>query len=211
VDQEFAASLGIKEGAVVSKLDRGTPADRSGIQRLDVITAVDGAAIKSSEDLVAAIAGRRAGEKVIITVWRDGKHKDIQVTLGDRRNLEPGRADEEQDGPAAPGKGTGRYGQMDLEKTYGFTVEELNAANRHQYGISMDAKGVVVTHVSARSQAMDKGLREGHLISAVGTHDVQNLQQFRDEVDKVGGKKPLLLLLRVPGNRSQVTIAVPPR
>ena len=210
LDNEFQSSLGIKEGAVVSNVDRGTPADKAGIVRLDVITAVDGQKVRSGDELVAAIAGRRAGEKVTITVWRDSKFKDLQVTLGDRRELQKGEdSDNEEDGPA-PKQDDQNDKTVNLEKTYGFSVEALTPANRHQFGIANDVKGVVITFVATRSGAADKGLQAGLVITAVGPKDVENLQEFNQEVKKVGGKKPLLLLVRPPRGTG-FTMAIPPR
>ncbi len=210
LDNEFQSSLGIKEGAVVSNVDRGTPADKAGIQRLDVITAVDGQKVRSGDQLVAAIAGRRAGESVTVTVWRDGAFKDIKVTLGDRKELQKGEAQDGEEEDSAPRTDPDNPKQLNLEKSYGFTVEGLSAANRHQFGVPADVKGVVITFVAARSGAAEKGLQPGLVITAVGPKDVDGLQSFQAEVKKAGGKKPLLLLVRPPRGSAQ-TIAIPPR
>ena len=105
LDNEFQASLGIKEGAVVSNVDRGTPADKAGIQRLDVITGVDGQKIRTADELVAAIAGHRAGDTVTVTVWREGAFKDVKVTLGDRQELQKADDQDNDDDGAAPRAG----------------------------------------------------------------------------------------------------------
>ncbi len=210
LDAEFQSSLGIKEGAVVSNVDRGTPADKAGIQRLDVITGVDGQKIRSGDELVAAIAGRRAGESVTVTVWRDGKSKDIKVVLGDRRELQKGDDAENEDEGSAPRPEGDSQKQLNLEKTYGFNVEALTPANRHQFGIPNDVKGVVITFVATRSGAAEKGLQAGLVITAVGPKDVDGLQEFNQEVKKAGGKKPLLLLVRPPRGTA-LTLAIPPR
>jgi len=211
LDAEFQASLGIKEGAVVSNVDKGTPADKAGIQRLDVITGVDGQKVRSGDELVAAIAGRRAGESVTVTVWRDNKFKDLKVTLGDRRELQKDEDADDEDGAAPAPEGDGQK-QLNLEKSYGIKVEALTAANRHQFGIPADIKGVVLTYVAARSGAAEKELQVGMVITAVGQKNVESVQDFNLEVKKAGGKKPIILLIK--GNRlpaSGVTVAIPPR
>ncbi|HLO65720.1 MAG TPA: Do family serine endopeptidase [Holophaga sp.] len=210
MDAEFSASLGIKEGAVVSNVDRGTPADKAGIRRLDVITGVDGQKIRSGDELVAAIAGRRAGETVTVTVWRENAFKDFKVVLGDRRELQKGDADEEDSAPAPGKEAPGGEKSLNLEKTYGFTVEALTPANRHNFGIQKDVKGVVVTFVATRSGAAEKGLTPGLVITAVGPKDVEDLASFIAEVKKAGGKKPLLLLVRAHRGAG-MTLAIPPR
>jgi len=213
LDNEFQDSLGIQEGAVVSEVVRKGPGDKAGIKYLDVITAVDGAKIRSGEDLVAAISSHRAGDTVKITVFREGKSKDLKAVLGDREQMLARQApQDEDDGDEAAPKDAPQEGKsLNLEKSYGFSVEALTAGNRRQFGISADWKGVLVTSVAARSVAMDKGLRAGFIISAVGTREIEGLSDFYQEVKKAGGKKPILILVRAPRSDAQATLAIPPR
>ena len=211
LDKEFQTSLGILEGAVVSDVVRGGPADKGGIQRLDVITAVEGRKVRNGDELVAAISGRRSNETVKITVFREGKSKDLTVTLGDRKDISKAESQEGDEEEGQDPKDSSQEGKkINLEKAYGFTVEALTPANRHQYGIGNEVKGVVVTYVSSRSEAVDKGLQAGLVISAVGTKEIQGLQDFNQEVKKAGNK-PLLLLLRAPRSNAQMTVAIPHR
>jgi serine protease Do len=211
MDNAFQDSLGIQDGAVVSEVVRGGPGDKAGIKRLDVITAVDGARIRNGEDLVAAISGHRAGDAVKVTVFREGKTRELKAVLGDREKMMRAE-DQEEDGndDPAPKGGTQGGKTLNLEKTYGFTVEALTPANRRQFGLNGDLDGVVVTSVSPRSAAMDKGLRAGFVIVAVGTRDIEGLQDFYQEVKKAGGKKPILILVKAPRSDAQATLAIPP-
>jgi serine protease Do len=209
MDSDFATSLGIKEGAVVSSVDNGTPAEKAGIRRLDVITAVDGQKIRSNEDLVAVIAGRKAGEIVTVTVWRDGKFQDLKATLGDRKQIQKTDGQEDDEDKAAPAPDADGGQTVNLEKTYGFKVEPLTPSNRHLYGMPNDIKGVVVTSVSPRSAAAEKGLVPGAVITAVGPRDVDGTVDFNREVKKAGGKKPLILQVR--SRMGATTLAIPPR
>jgi hypothetical protein len=59
--------------------------------------------------------------------------------------------------------------------------------------------------------AQEKGLRPGFVISAVGTRDIEGLQDFYQEVKKAGGRKPILILVRTPRSDAQATLAIPPR
>jgi len=211
LDNEFQDSLGIQEGAVVSDVVRKGPGDKAGIQRLDVITAVDGARIRSGEDLVAAISSHRAGDTVKVTVFRDGKSKDLKAVLGDRARMLKPEVEEDQPEEEAPRNLPQDGKSLNLEKTYGFAVDSLTPANRRQFGISGDGRGVVVTAVAPRSVAMDKGLRAGFVITAVGTRDIEGLNDFYQEVKRAGGKKPILILVRSPHNDAQATLAIPPR
>ena len=210
LDNEFQSSLGILEGAVVGVVMKGGPADKAGVQRLDVITAVEGKKVRNGDELIAAISSRRAGESVKITVWRDGKFKELQVSLGDRKDMSKDDNQENDDEADAPNTSKDDDKAMNLDKAYGFTVEALTPANRLQYNLGKDVKGVVITGVAPRSAAGEKGLQPGLVIQAVGTKDINNLQEFSQEVKKAG-KKPLILLVKVPRNNTPVTIGVPHR
>ena len=215
LDHNFQESLGVKEGVVVGDLTSGQAADKAGLKRLDVVTAVDGQKIATPDELVSVISGRRAGDTVKLTIVREGKTREIGVVLGDRKDLPTG-AGADDDGRESSGEGQdpkagpGESRSVNLEKDYGFRVEPLSPISRQKYGIAADRKGVVVSFVSVRSEAAEKGLREGVVIAAVGTREVEGLADFYAEVRKAGAK-PLLLLVRDGRGNQQFTLAIPHR
>ena len=209
LDSTYQDALGVKQGVVVSDVNKGMAAEKAGVRRLDVITAVDGQNVAHPDELVQAISQRRAGETVRLSLVRDGKPLDLRVILGDRKDLQPqGQDTEDEDEERGGGQDPGGK-EGNLEKSYGFSVEPLNPANRHSYRIEEDVKGVVVTSVAARSGAAEKGLAPGMVVTAVGTQTVGTMQEFLAQVRKAG-RKPLLLLVRLQRNQ-QVTLAIPPR
>jgi S1-C subfamily serine protease len=99
-------NLHVKAGALVQSVTRGSPGDKAGIRAGDIsaqldgqpiqlggdiITEVDGVAIRSDADLQAAVADRKPGEQVTVTLVRGGKTKTVTVVLGDRPNTVPGQ------------------------------------------------------------------------------------------------------------------------
>ncbi|MEI6593009.1 MAG: trypsin-like peptidase domain-containing protein [Holophagaceae bacterium] len=204
LDQAYQDALGVKAGVVVGTLEKGQPADKAGLQRLDVITAVDGQPIQSPDELVSAISSRRAGETVKLAVSRDGKTLNLTVTLGDRKALEDqrrrdaGEEPEDEQGKKSPGEAK----SVNLEKTYGFTVEPADPKNR--------LKGVVVTSVDPRSPAAERGLAPGLIITEVGRQSVSTLAEFNAQVKKAGGRTLLLFVQGTSGNQKG-TLAIPPR
>ena len=210
LDQDFQTSLGVKEGVVVGDVQRGKAAFKGGLQRLDVITAVDGRKVSSPDDLVSSISSRRAGDTVKMTVVRDGKTRELTIVLDDRKEMQAASTSQEGKESAPPVEETPDSKKINLEKSYGFNAEALSPANRHQFGVADDRKGVVVTYVSPRSTAAEKGLTPGVVITAVGTKETQNLTDFNAQVKKFAGK-PLLLALRSPQGNGQMTVAIPPQ
>jgi putative serine protease PepD len=79
---DAANSAGARIGCVVNS----GPADSAGLQAGDVITAVDGQAISGADALTANLSSRLPGEKVTLTITRNGSTKSIQATLGTRPN-----------------------------------------------------------------------------------------------------------------------------
>jgi serine protease Do len=205
----FQEALGAKDGVVVSSVEPGAPADKAGLQRLDVITGVDGQTVTSPDDLVSAIASRRSGETVKLDILRDGKSRTVAVKLGDRRDMSAqGSQDQDDDsgqGGSAPQGGQG----LNLEKSYGFRVEDLNQANRYQFGIPGGMQGVVVTSVAPRSDAANT-LAPGWVVTSVGRTAVSDTAQFNEQVKKASGRA-LLLYIQSPRGDQKVTVAIPPR
>ena len=72
------------QGAVVTSVDAGTPAEQAGIQQDDLVVAVDGATIDGSTGLIAAIRDLEPGDSAQITIVRDGEQQTFEVTLTDR-------------------------------------------------------------------------------------------------------------------------------
>ncbi|MBK8571933.1 MAG: trypsin-like peptidase domain-containing protein [Geothrix sp.] len=204
LDQAYQDALGVKEGVVVSTVEKDQAADKAKVQRLDVITAVEGQPVRSPDELVTAVSSRRAGETLKLTIWRDGKTLTLTATLGDRKAIEDQRrrdAGEEVEGDTGP-KPQGDLKSLNLEKTYGFTVEAADPKNR--------LKGVVVTSVDPRSPAADRSLAPGMIITEVGRQPVNTLGEFNAAVKKAAGRT-LLLFIQSPNGNQKLTLAIPPR
>jgi len=204
LDQAYQDALGVKAGVVVSTVEKGQAADKAGLQRLDVITAVDGQPVQSPDELVAIVSARRAGETLKLSVFRDGKTLTLTTTLGDRKALEDQRRREAGEEPEDEGnpKPQGEMKSLNLEKAYGFTVEPMDVKNR--------LKGVVVTSVDPRSPAAERGMAPGMVITEVGRQAVNNLAEFNTQVKKAGGRT-LLLFIQSPNGAQKLTLAIPPR
>ena len=71
-------------GAQITTVVSGSPADKAGLKAGDVITAIDGNAITTADDLTAQVGAHQPSDAVTVTVTRNGSSKDIKVTLGVR-------------------------------------------------------------------------------------------------------------------------------
>jgi serine protease Do len=89
IDSSWVSELKLQnsDGAIVSTVDRKTPAFQAGIRPYDVIMAINGAKVKNSEELVAKVKTTKVGDKITLSVIRDGKQSDISVQVGDKNLL----------------------------------------------------------------------------------------------------------------------------
>ena len=88
VNEGIAESLGMKnvEGAIVDEAQADGPAAKAGVESGDVITAVNGDAVKDSRDLAKKIGALAPGAKVSLSVQRKGEQKTLSITLGQMPN-----------------------------------------------------------------------------------------------------------------------------
>jgi serine protease Do len=76
--------LPVDHGIVVTLVADGSPAQRAGLQRNDVITAIDGQAIDNNGELLALLAEKQSGDTVHVTYYRDSGQQQTDLTLGER-------------------------------------------------------------------------------------------------------------------------------
>lgn len=163
VTPEFAEAYGIEgtNGAVVSDVIPGSPADQAGIRRGDVITSIDDKEIKTHRDVSATIRRHLAGDTVEIGIERGGSSRKLTVKLGEI----PGQETQTPDG------------QQMIEKM-GIQVSPLDKELKEQYGLPRD-EGVVITRVVPDSPADRLGLRKGDLILEVNGAKVEGLATMK--------------------------------
>ncbi len=197
-DMAEAMGLASADGAMVSEVPEG-PAKEAGMLAGDVITSFDGGEVKSTRDLVRRVADAPVGEAVRVIVQRGGKSETLLVTLG-RRELAEGEA-----APAAAAKP-----QADEEAVLGMTVVPLSDEMIAEMGLPSGAKGVVIKDLAETSDAFDKGLRPGDLITEAGQQPVASPADLAAQVAaaKEGGRKSVLLLIRRGGEPRFVALSV---
>jgi len=187
VTSDIASSLGLSQvrGALVNSVQSGSPAEKAGIRRGDVIMSVNGAAVKDSNDLRNDVGQMTPGSTVTLTVVRDGKEQTYDVKLTERQTA--GSVDEERNAPG------GRSG------AFGMGVEPLTRDRAQELGIPA-ASGVLVSEVQPGGRAADAGLRAGDVITEVDRKPVNSPDALRAALQD--GTKPALLLVQ----RGQATV-----
>ena len=179
VTSDIARSLGLDtvRGALVNSVSPGGPADKGGLKRGDVITAVNGEAVKDTNALRNEVSSLEPGSTARVTVVRDGREQTLDVTLA---ALESSAA-------------AGRRGEADGDSTgFGMAVEPLTSARARELGIEAKS-GVVVVDVQPSGRAADAGLRPGDVIAEVDRKPVATADALRSALNE--GDRPALLLV----------------
>ena len=194
VTTELAAALSLKEkgGVLVAEVLDGTPAQSAGLESGDVILRIDGEEVATPNALSRRVAALAPGERVRIRVLRDGRERNLTVTLG-RRDEDDQSADE------APANDN----EDSLSSEIGVRVSEINDMLRQQYRVPEGVEGVVVTGVRPGSPAQEAGLRPGFVILQVDGEVVASADDLRDKIDnaKNSDKDAVLLRMQIGENR----------
>ena len=184
VSKDVAESLGMAKpmGALVRKVEPGTPAEKAGVEAGDIITKVDGKPIEKANDLPRMVGGTKPGTKVTLTVLRRGSSKDLAIVIGEMESektaVKPSLADEKSKASTAA-------------QAFGLTVSDLTDSQKKE----SKAKGGVRVEAAVDAAAR-AGLREGDIIVAVGNVEVASVKDFEAILAKADKSKNLLLLVR---------------
>src|SRR4030095_15207429 len=160
VDETMAKGLGLDKakGVLVQSVQKGGGGDEAGLQAGDVIISVDGREVNASNELQVIINSKRPGDVAKLTVFRDGKTIEKDVTLKPRQedNKETSLLDKEKnDGVSNKGLNSTTV------KPLGISVQDAPSTTKEKYSIS---GGVVVTSVDKYSDAYLRGVQEGVVI-----------------------------------------------
>jgi serine protease Do len=177
VNQALADSFGLSspKGALVASVESGSAASRAGIQSGDVITKFNGHDIERSSELPALVAGTAPGSKVSIEVWRHGKAKELQMTVGEMNSVVA--RDKSDD---ASSTSTSKLG---------LAVRPLKEDEKAS---SEGSDGLMVENVK-EGPAAQAGIQPGDVILAVNGSRVGTVDQLSEQVVKAGKKIALLV------------------
>jgi Do/DeqQ family serine protease len=172
-----------KEGVLVAQIYPGTGAEKAGLTSGDIIKALDDKAIKNVNELIKEIQKKKVGQKVKLSVIRDGKPTTIEVTLS-----------------AMPDKPEAMK-EKEVEEKLGARVQEWTPQLAARYRISAEIKrGVVVISVEEGSPADDLGLQEGDVILEINRKKIETVKDFEKAIKDTNFEKGVVLRLHRRGN-----------
>lgn len=159
-----AQGMGSQRGAIVANVSPGGPSEKAGLQSGDIVTSVNGVAVKTSSELTREVAKAKAGDLLRLDVVRAGKRRVIDVRSGVRpTERELASNDNQQDGPNRGG-GEGSGAQSQRPVVLGMALAPLDEAARRRLNLDPGFGGVLVTSIDQSSDAALKGLRKDDVV-----------------------------------------------
>ena len=189
-DAAKALEMETRDGALVSQVIEGSPAEKGGVEEGDVIIRFDNKNISDPSNLKNTVSLMPPGSKSEVIVFRNGSKKKLSVLL---EELKDGKVVASNSSPST--------------SILGLDVREITDSLRKKYGIEDEDGKLVIVSVDSNSEAADKGLREGDIIKRVGTQQVSSIKEFKKKVKASKSKGSLLLLIKkIDGSSSFITL-----
>lgn len=196
VDSDMATSLNLPaaRGAIVTSVAAGGPAERAGIRRGDVITAINKQPVVDNNGLRNLVAKMAPGSNVEVSALRNGRDQNFQVALAELPTREERESEETSSTRGTPGN-----------EKFGLTLQPLTPETASRYGLDADDQGLLVTRVDPASNAASEGVRPGDLIQEVNRQPVKTFAEFNTAIAQ-SGAKPALVLIKRRNNVTYVTL-----
>ena len=190
VDEGMAKALQLNgwNGAIISQVIKNSPAEDAGVEKQDVIIAVNGVKVDDSSNLKNLISSGRPHDKTKLTLIRDGHEKKLTVTLG----IRPGEKELAE---------TYRYGEK-LFDILGLRVETFD--NRDPKNLDY-INGVIIVEVKKDSPAFDNNINRGDIITEMGKTSIKEKNEYDSKLES--SSKGDTIMLRIVRNGSPLYVA----
>ncbi|HWV88624.1 MAG TPA: PDZ domain-containing protein, partial [Burkholderiales bacterium] len=199
VTRDLATSFGLDRprGALVNSVEKGSPADKAGVEATDIIISFDGKPVESSSDLPRIVGSTRPGSASSVEVWRKGQTRKLNINV----------AELQEDRVAAADK-PGSRAKPPVEapaNRLGIVVGELSAEQKKGLNVS---SGLVVTDVRPDSKA---DVRKGDVLLTMvhkGQHtELKSVEQFNKLLAGLDKNAVITLQVRRGESTAFVTIS----
>src|SRR6266850_453890 len=198
VTRDLATSFGLDKprGALVNSVEKGSPADKAGVEATDIILSFDGKTVDASSDLPRIVGSTRPGSTSTVEVWRKGAAKKLSLTVGELQEDRVASADKPRPQKPAEAQPANRLG---------IVVAELSAEQKKEMKIP---GGLVVTEVKPEARASD--VRKGDVLLTLvhkGQHtELKSVDQFNKLL--AGLEKNAVITLQVKRGETMAFVTI---
>ncbi len=187
VTKEIAESLGLKDdiGALVSDVNKGSPADKAGLEPGDIIIEFNGKKVKTMRDLPRLVGEAPVGKAATLKIWRDKKEITKTVVLGRLEDT----AEFKQKIPTS--------NKEQLVESLGIDVRNINEEDGKNRSKLKDKSGVIIKNINPNGPMGLLPIRPGDAIIALQNNSIKNVKDFEKKLKKQikSGNKSLLLTI----------------
>jgi len=181
LDAELSQSFGLESthGALISEVVKNSPADKAGMRRGDILLAYDGELIEELNDLPRLVAATPVDKIVTVKIFRDGKGREVKVTIG--KMVESGQeiiADGKEGGGAI-----------------GLTARNVTPELAERFALG-GTEGILIAKIDPDGPAAEANLRVGDLIVEADGKEITSVKEFEKVVGKMPAGKVLRLLIQ---------------
>ncbi|MBU2648309.1 Do family serine endopeptidase [bacterium] len=192
VDSELAESFGMPagmRGVVLTGIGKGSPAEKAGLEKGDVIVEYNGEQLDKTKQLQQFVAETTPGSDVRIKIFRNGSFLDKTVTV----TLRPADS------------------IVSLDTTnvlFGMQLTELTTELKVKYGLT-EKYGLLVVEIDQTGIAWEKGIRKDDIILKADNKEMEAVENFAEVVEHAEkGSKPITLLLLRDGRSIFIPLPV---
>lgn len=196
-------------GVLIEGVAEGGPAATAGLRRDDVIRKIDGRPIRNNQDLLSRVASIRPGETATLEVWRDGKAREVRVTVANRpenpvAGLAPRPGQQRPEGQEEPREVREASG-------LGLKVEAISPRTRQRFQLADDFRGVLIQEVDPDSAAAEVGtIVHGRILTGINGKSIGSPREFGEALASLKPGRPVKLeLYRIDGSSETVFIEAP--
>ncbi len=197
ITQDIATSLGLKKaiGALVGSISPLSPAIKAGIKSGDVILSFNNHEIKESRMLPYIVGESPIGSKLPLIVLRNAQEVKLEIVVGEFEEAEKEGLISSEDNEDKKSE------KPQSSPVLGMSYQEIKPSQYERFGVTEDTKGLLITYVDPESEAAEKGVRPGDMLSEIKLENIQEkvttVEQFTKFVDKAKKDKKKVILLFV--------------
>lgn len=194
VSRDLAESFGLDKpkGALISGVMNDSPADKSGLKVGDVIVQFNDKPVIRSSALPPLVGRVKAGKRVPVVIYREGKRRTLSVLIGALGGAEA--ASESKKPDAAD------------DNRLGVFIREPEDSERQQLDV---AEGGVMVASLNTGVALDSGIHQGDIITHVNNQKITTIQQFKSLVDSLPSGKVVPFLVARSYGREFIAVRIP--
>lgn len=201
ITEDLAKNLELQDnkGVIVGSVKPESAADKAGVKRGDVITAINGEKVEDGNALRNKVAATAPGTEIVLTVLRDGKEQSLTAKLDE---FQPEKAQKDSGEDNSQGNKSAENGKLGLD------LQPVTPELAKKLELPPDSKGMVVTDIDPEGPAAAEGIIKGDVILEINRQEIGSFEDVQSALEKAGDKPSLLLVAR--GGRT-VFVTVQPK